>query len=405
MRRWFILFALIGVGGWFLSACSNTGNGWSVGPSSANSAAATPNAATQTVLAQLTAGVPTNTPVPSATACASGAISTLAGNGALGFSGDNGPATAAKLYDPWGVAVDGFGNVFFAEHDGHRIRRVDSAGIITTRAGLGLPGYFGDGGAAISAYLSWPNGAAVDGSGNLYIADYGNGRIRKVGSGGVINTLAGNGAAGFSGEGGQAAAAALNGPTGVAVDGMGNVYVADELNARVRKVDSTGVITTLAGNGITGYSGDGGPATAAALDVPVGVAADGFGNVYIVERVGNRVRKVDSTGVITTLAGNGVAGYSGDGGPATGAELHGPTGLAADGSGNVYIADWGNNRIRKVAGGIITTLVGCGVAGYSGDGGAASAAELNGPSGVAVDAVGNLFIADWGNQRIRKVWH
>ena len=216
---------------------------------------------------------------------------------------------------------------------------------------------------------------AVDASGNLYIADTGNNRIRKVSATGIITTVAGNGSAGYSGDGGPATSAQLDGPEGVAVDGSGNLYIADTCNNRIRKVSATGIITTVAGNGSAGYSGDGGPATSAQLSLPAGVAVDGSGNLYIADSGNNRIRKVSATGIITTVAGNGSPGYSGDGGPATSAQLNQPAGVAVDASGNLYIADSSNNRIRKVsATGIITTVAGNGFDGYSGDGGPATSA-------------------------------
>ncbi|MFL6448655.1 MAG: Ig-like domain repeat protein [Bryobacteraceae bacterium] len=232
--------------------------------------------------------------------------------------------------------------------------------MITTVAGRGYS--TGDGGPATDAMLARPLGLAVDGSGNFYIADGGDfldpGRIRKVSADtGVITTVAGNGSYGFSGDGGPATSARLEGPSAVAVDGSGNLYIAD--GNRIRKVSaSTGVITTVAGNGSSGYSGDGGPATSASLFYPRGVAVDGSGNIYIADEDNNRIRKVSAgTGVITTVAGNGSDGFSGDGGPATSASLEGPSAVAVDGSGNLYIADWGNQRVRKVDHRISTTTL------------------------------------------------
>ncbi len=216
----------------------------------------------------------------------------------------------------------------------------------------------------------------------------------------VISTVAGGGVGDF----GYATNAALYAPSGVAMDGAGNLYIADRDNERIRKVDTNGVITTVAGNGTNGYAGDGGAATNAELANPIGVAADGTGNLYIADFINNRIRKVDTNGVITTVAGNGAFGYAGDGGEATHAELNSPTSVAMDGAGNLYIADMHNQRIRKVdANGVITTVAGNGTNGYAGDGGAATNSELNLPHSVAVDGVGNLYIADAGNMRIRKV--
>jgi len=336
-------------------------------------------------------------------------ITTVAGNGSEGYSGDGGPATSASLYYMWGVAVDGSGNIYIADAGNNRIRKVDAGtGTIATVAGNGTVGYSGDGGPATSAGLYFAVGVAVDGAGNIYIADAYNNRIRKVDAGtGTITTVAGNGTLGYSGDGGPATSASLYYVWGVAVDGSGNIYIADAYNNRIRKVDAgTQTITTVAGNGSSGYSGDGGPATSAALNRPEGVAVDASGNIYIADRVNGCIRKVDAaSGTITTVAGNGGVGYSGDGGPATSATLYYPPGVALDGSGNIYIADSSNGRIRQVdaRNGIITTVAGNGSAGYSGDGGPATSAGLYFPLGVAVDGTGNIYIADTYNQRIRKV--
>ena len=329
-------------------------------------------------------------------------IETVAGGSSYG--GDGGAATGVLLSDPVGVAVDGAGNLYIADGDSNRIRKVDAAGAITTVAGDGTRGYGGDGGPAVAAQLDRPQGVALDGAGNLYIADYGNHRIRKVDAAGAITTVAGDGTRGFGGDGGPAVAARLYLPTGVALDGAGNLYIAERGNSRIRKVDAAGVITTVAGDETIGYGGDGGPATAAQLYYPDGVAVDGAGNLYIADRVNDRIRKVDAAGVISTVAGSGTNGFSGDGGAAVAAQLNFPSGVALDGAGNLYIADTFNNRIRKVdAAGVISTVAGTGRGGYGGDGGPATAAQLGGPEGVAVDGAGNLYIADSDNHRIRKV--
>ena len=243
---------------------------------------------------------------------------------------------------------------------------------------------------------------AVDGAGNLYIADTNNDRIRKVDSAGTITTIAGTGERRFGGDGGPAIQAQLDAPSGVVVDGAGNLYIADRANHRIRKVDSTGTITTIAGTGERGFGGDGGPATQARLNYPYGVAVDGAGNLYIADLANHRIRKVDSTGTITTFAGTGERGFGGDGGPASQAQLNFPTGVAVDEAGNLYIADWSNARIRKVDGtGTITTIAGTGERGFSGDSGPATQAQLDDPTGVAVDGAGTLYIADASNHRIR----
>jgi uncharacterized protein (TIGR03437 family) len=332
-------------------------------------------------------------------------IHTVAGNGGYGYSGDGGSATTAEVYHPAGVAMDPAGNLYIADTDNQRIRKVAN-GIITTVAGNGVLGFGGDNGPATSAQFWSPQGVAVDSAGNLYVADTNNSRIRRV-SNGVITTVAGNGASGYTGDGGPAISAQLNQPMGgVAVDSAGNLYIADTDNDRVRKV-SNGVITTFAGNGTYGFSGDGGLATSAQLFNPLGVAVDSAGNLYIADSDNNRVRKV-SNGVITTVAGTGptnwtssVGTFGGDNGPATSAQLNYPEGVAVDSAGNIYIADIGNDRIRKVANGVITTVAGNGTLGYSGDNGPAISARLAQPYGVAVDSAGNIYIADAGNNRIR----
>jgi uncharacterized protein (TIGR03437 family) len=333
-----------------------------------------------------------------------GVITTVAGNGTPGFGSDNGPATSAELHEPAGVAVDSAGNLYIADTQNNRIREV-SHGIIATVAGGGLCSAFmrfgqtgsGDNGPATSAQLCGPEGVATDSAGNFYIADGWN-LIREV-SGGIITAVAGGGTS--LGDNGPATSALLGSPSGIALDSSGNLYIADGSNNRVRKV-SGGVITTIAGNG-TGFGGDNGPATSAQLDLPSGVAVDSTGDLYIGDARNGRVRKV-SNGVITTVAGNGTPGSSGDNGPATAAQLSGFTyGLAVDSAGNLYIADAYNCRIRKVSNGVISTAAGNGFCGFSGDNGPPNAAQLNVPSGVAVDSAGNIYIADMDNNRIRKI--
>jgi trimeric autotransporter adhesin len=334
-----------------------------------------------------------------------GSIRFVAGANSSGYSGDGGPATAAQLDSPYGVAVDSAGNLYIADAYNHRVRKVSTAGVISTVAGIGVGGYSGDGGPAIAAQLYYPINVAVDSAGNVYIADFVNARIRMVTAGGVISTVAGNGNWGYSGDGGPATAASLNMPSGIAVDSAGNLYIGDSRNNRVRMVTAGGIISTVAGNGRSGYSGDGdgGQATAASLNEPTGVAVDSAGNLYISDSGDNRIRKVGADGIISTAAGDN-GGSIGDGGPATSARLSSPYGLAFDSAGNLYIADSENNRIRKVnAAGIISTVAGIGEYGYSGDGGSATGALLDGPMGVAYDLAGNLFIADTYNNRIRKV--
>ena len=326
-----------------------------------------------------------------------GVLTLVAGNGEPGFSGDNGPATSAQLANPAGLAVDSAGNLYIADGYNYRIREV-SNGVITALAGNGTPGFSGDNGPATSAQLGFPSGIAVDSAGNLYIADTYNHRVRKV-SNGVITNVAGGGPS--LGDNGPAASAQVLYPYGVAVDSAGNLYIADSGHNRVRKV-SNGVITTVAGNGVCCFSGDNGPAASAQLYAPGGVAMDSAGSLYIADTVNNRIRKV-SNGLITTVAGNGTQGFSGDNGPGTSAQLNRPGGVAVDSAGNLYIADTWNNRIRKVSGGVITTVAGNGTQGFSGDNGPATIAQLANPAGVAVDSAGNLYITDTWTYRVRKV--
>jgi sugar lactone lactonase YvrE len=331
------------------------------------------------------------------------AIKTVAGNGASGFSGDGGFALAAQLNNPSGVVVDAIDNLYIADSLNNSIRNM-TIGIISTLAGNGTAGFSGDGGPATAAKLNRPTGVAVYSAGNIYIADTGNHRIRKITLAKVISTIAGNGTQGFSGDGGPASDAQLNNPSGVAVDSTGNIYIADTSNDRIRKITVSGVISTVAGNGNRGYSGDGGPATAAQLSNPSGVAVDFADNLYIADTSNNRIRKVTAAGMISTVAGNGAYGFSGDAGPATAAQLSNPSGVAVDAAGNLFIADQLSNSIRKVTiAGIISTVAGNGTAGFAGDGGPATAARLSRPTGVAVDSAGNLYIADTYNFRIRRV--
>ena len=337
-------------------------------------------------------------------------INTFAGGGSGGYPDDGVTATSAELSYPASVAVDTNGNVYIADEAGDRIRKVTkSTGIISTIAGNGTQGYSGDGGAATSAELSLPDGVAVDTSGNVYIADFGNKRIRKVTTAGIISTVAGNGTAGYSGDGGAATSAEISAPGGVAVDTSGNIYIADQSNNRIRKVTSAGIISTVAGNGTAGFSGDGGAATNAEIQTPMGVAVDAAGNVYISDTYNARVRKVTSGGTISTVAGNGTFGESGDGGAAINAEFYYSHQIAVDSAGNLYITDPGihstvNNRVRRVnAAGIISTVAGTGTVGFSGDGGPASSAKLSGPYGVAVGLDGAIYIGDSGNERVRIV--
>jgi NHL repeat len=330
-----------------------------------------------------------------------GAPSAFCPIGQSGFSGDGGPATSALLYSPTGIVVDAAGDLFIADTDNNRIREVTPDGVISTVAGNGQFGFSGDGGPAISAVLNRPSSVAVDTNGNLFIADSGNNRIREVTPPGVIYTIAGDGAAGpclgivsptcvpFSGDGGPATSAQLNSPDGVAVDAAGNVFVADSGNNRIRKVAPDGMISTIAGNGTLSFSGDGGPAISASLNTPVSVALDAVGDLFITDKGNARIREVTPDGVISTVT----------------AGLFEPWAVTVDALGNLFVADTLNQVIRKVTSARVTAIVaGNGTSGApSGDGGPATSAALSDPTGVAVNAAGDLFIADSGNNRIRKV--
>jgi len=392
-------------------------------------------------------------------AMSAGDIYTVAGNGIRGFSGDGGPATSAELSFPGGIALDGAGNLVISDTGNSRVRvvaarpgtfygQVMTAGNIYTVAGNGTGGFSGDGGAATSAELDFPQRVAVDGAGNLVISDTENHRVRVVAvrpgtfygqamTAGDIYTVAGNGILGFSGDGGPATMAELSDLLEIAVDGAGNLVIADPDNSRVRVVAvrsgtfygqamTAGDIYTVAGNGTVGFSGDGGPATKAELDFADGVTVDGAGNLVIADTSNRRVRVVAvrpgtfygramTAGDIYTVAGNGTFSFSGDGRLATRAQLSGPNGVTVDGAGNLVTADTGNQRIRIIArqsgtfygraltAGRIYNVAGNGTFGFSGDGGPATSAELSFPEGAAVDGAGNLVIADTSNQRIRIV--
>jgi len=340
---------------------------------------------------------------------APGMITTYAGNGTLGYSGDGGAATAARLKNPEGVAIAPNGDLYIADTDNHVIRRVSFVtGVISTVAGTGNPGYSGDGGAATAAKLSFPEDVAVLANGDLYIADTSNHAIRKViAASGTITTVAGTGNPGSSGDGGAATAAKLNSPRGIAVAANGDIYIGDRSNHKIRRVIAlTGLIATFAGTGTQGYTGDGGPALLARLRTPQGIHLHTNGDIYLADAGNNVIRKIAAlTGIITTVAGTGVVGYTGNGGPATAATLDGPEAVHLAPSGDVYIADTGNHVIRRVqaGSGIITTIAGTGAAGFAGDGGSATAAQFNRPRGIAIASTGTYYIGDKNNHRIRKV--
>jgi hypothetical protein len=330
-------------------------------------------------------------------------ISTIAGNGTAAHTGDGGQAISASLNSPRQMVLDAAGNLYFSEAGNNCVRKVNSAGVISTIAGTGTAGFSGDGGAATAATLNTPYGLARDVAGNLYIVDYGDHRIRKVATNGIISTIAGTGTAGFSGDGAAATAAQLYHPGGIAIDAAGNLYIADISNQRIRKITSAGIISTVAGNGSATYAGDGFLATSASIQNAEGVTVDAAGNIYIVDTNNGRIRKVTTSGIITTIAGNGTLGYSGDGGQATAAKIYNPTEVAFDAAGNLYIADGWNGRIRKVnTASIINTVAGNGTASYSGDGGVATNASI-GVYSILFDAVDNLYFSDFGNNRVRFI--
>ncbi len=332
-------------------------------------------------------------------------ISTVAGGG-IGGVINGAPATMAVLSDPTGGIFDGHGNYYFTEGlGGHRIRKIDPYGIISTVAGTGLSGYTGDNGPATLATLNAPISVIVDSFNNLYICDVENFRVRKVNAlTGVISTIAGNGIGGFVTDGVAATATQISNIEDLCIDKNGNLYIADYGNRRVRKVNTLGVISTFAGSGLPGYSGDGSRADTCRLGGIAGICMDQLGNIYLADNSNSRVFKINSSGIITTVAGTG-SGYlfNGDNIPATSANID-PYRIAFDKFGNLFISEYHNYRVRVVDhAGLIHTIAGVGSSGYSGDGDAATAAKFNFPIGVAFDTCDNLYISDNGNNRIRKV--
>jgi sugar lactone lactonase YvrE len=333
-----------------------------------------------------------------------GVITTVAGNGTRGYSGDGGLATNAALLGPNGMGIDYRGNLFIADTGNNRVRKVDTNGIITTVAGIATNGYSGDGGPATNAALNSPTAVAVDSMGDIYIADENNNRIREVGANGIITTVVGNGTASFSGDGGAAASATLNGPLDVILDVSGNLFIADTLNSRVREVMANGIINTVAGNGVGTITTSGSLATNTSVYRPTKLAIDSLGNIWVSLPSVERVFKVGINGIITLVAGNGTPGYSGDGGSALFAELSLPEGLALSASGALFISDVANSVVRQLGtNGIISTVVGVNTPGYAGDGDPATAAPLLRPCAVAVDNAGDLLIADTANNAVRLV--
>lgn len=331
-------------------------------------------------------------------------VSTIAGTGTPGYSGDGGPATSAQVQVVNGLATDASGNVYIGDQLNRRLRKVSPSGIITTACGTGVAGFSGDGGPAAAATLGNIRSVATDAAGNTYLAIdgfYGE-RIRKISPSGIITTIAGTGTSGYSGDGGPATAAALHTPGGMAVDASGNIYFADIHNYRIRRISTAGVISTVAGNGAPGFSGDGGPATVASLFVVNDICLGPSGDIYFTD-ASDRIRRVSTSGIITTIAGSGTGGYSGDGGPATGANITVSTGICADAAGNIFFTD-GSHRVRRIStSGIISTVAGTGTSGFSGDGCAATAAQVNGPWSIAVSSTGAVYFGDNNNHRVRSI--
>ncbi|MEI7592532.1 MAG: NHL repeat-containing protein [Actinomycetes bacterium] len=332
-------------------------------------------------------------------------LSNFAGNSQPGFSGDGAGAELASLSEPAGIAIDQFGSLVIADSLNHRLRRVSVDGVIITIAGTGTIGFSGDGGPARFAALAYPTGVAIDALGCIFIADTANNRVRMIDLDGTISTVAGDGASGLAGDGDLAVSARLAQPTGVALDGPGNLYIADSKNHRIRKVSKhNGSISTYAGTTF-GRSGDGGPATRCQLFNPQGIAVDWSGNLFIADTNNHQVRRVLARrGTISTVAGSGVAGFSGDGGYARSAELHCPFSVAIDAPGNLYIADTDNQRVRRVLamGERISTVAGNRQPGSSSIGLAPLGGALSNPYGVAIDESGHLYISDTQNHRVTR---
>ena len=336
-------------------------------------------------------------------------ITTVAGNGVAGYSGDGGPATNAAFNNPISVALDAAGNMYVSDHNNARVRKIDVVtGIVTTIAGTGVAGFSGDGGPAVNAQVSQPSDLCVDAAGNVYFDDDQNFRVRKINAAtGVISTVAGNGTTTYAGELVLAVNAGIYRPEGITVD-ANNLYISLPTKNRIVKVElASGYLYSIAGTGVAGFSGDGGPAFNASFDYPDGLSVTATGEIYVADFHNHRIRKINAAGIVTTVAGNGTGGFTGDGVLAISSGLYYPTGVFADNAGNIFIADRNNHRVRKVtaATGIISTVAGSGVAGFGGDGGDATSpcTKLTSPQRVRMDAAGNLFIADQGNLRVRKV--
>ena len=336
---------------------------------------------------------------------AKGLLVNIVGTGASGYAGDGGPAAKAQLSVPAGLTFDADGNLYIADRDNHRVRKVDRKGIITTVAGNGTAGFSGDGGPATRASLNLPSGVVVDDKGNLYIADRSNNRVRVVNRKGIIKTFAGNGRDGYHGDNMPALKATLDKPFGLALDKDHNLYIADRGNNRIRKVDAFGLLSTVAGDGGFYFIGDNGPAYRASIAGPTGVAVDGKGNIYIADRNNNRIRVVNQLGMIRTFMGTGQQDYNGDSELARETNLHLPFGVALDKNGDLLVIDRSHYRIRKVTlkGNRVTTVAGNGVKLFGGDGGPAQGAKVEFPHGIDVDSKDNVIFADKAHYRVRKI--
>ena len=329
-------------------------------------------------------------------------ITTIAGIDSEGYNGDYIPAVDSKLYLPISVAISSKNEVYISDRDNNRIRKIDTNGIITTYAGTGLAHFNGDTIQATMANIAQPYGICIDDTGTIFFSDCNNQRIRKVTTDGIIHNVAGNGVVGYNGDNIAATDAEIDYPEDVAVDKKGNFYIPDGTN-RIRKVDANGIITTIAGNGTAGFSGDSGPATAALIHGPYGITTDQYSNVFFSDNGNYRIRKIDTNGIITTVAGNGSAGYNGDSMMATDEGIV-PNCLCVDNAGNIYFADSHNSFARMVTNtGIMYTIAGIGANGFGGDGGPPKNAAFNVPNSAKIDKNGNLYITDFGNSRIRFI--
>lgn len=332
-------------------------------------------------------------------------INTYAGTGVPGHTGDGGLATAAQLNHPHGNTIDAAGNFYVCDLDNNCIRKITPAGIITNIAGNGIGAFSADGAIASSSSVNNPFDVVIDNAGNVYFTEYAANRVRKINTSGILSTIAGNGASGATGDGGPATSATLSNPAGIARDAVGNIYISVQTGHKIRKIATTGIITTVAGTGSVAFGGDGGPATAASFSYPNFLTLDNAGNLLITDNGNFRIRKLNvTTGIITTIAGNGSSTFGGDGGPATAASLYYPGGVAVNAGGGILIADNLHNRIRLInSAGVINTVAGNGVAGYSGDGGPATSARVDGAVDVCFDAASNFYISDFENHRVRVV--